>query len=221
MNKSKIILVSFMIASLAIFLLLAILVATNNTILIDKFCFDIFTANRLSFFNWFFVIITFLGETKIIILLCLILLILPNRNKLGVPLIITVICSTLINLLIKLIFQRARPIGYFLADAPLGFAMPTSYSFASGHAQTATVFYFVLTYLLIKNYINKDWLKLLLWGLTISICVLLPVSRVYLGVHFFSDIIAGLMLAVFIISAFVYADSFINFKRFLHKNKPN
>lgn len=219
MNKTKITLISFIIESLSIFLLMAILVFTGTTTVFDKFCFDIFTSNRLPFFNWLFVLITLLGETKIIVATSLVLLALPNRKKLGIPLTIAVVICAIINFLIKIIFRRARPVGYFLENAPLNYAMPTSYSFPSGHSQTATVFYFVLTFLLCKNYIKKDWLKILLWVITLIVCVLLPISRVYLGVHFFSDIVAGKMLAVCIISCFIYANNFIDFGKLLHKNK--
>ena len=221
MKKTKITLRSFIIASLAVFLLISVLVITNTTTGIDKFSFDIFTTNRLPFFNWLFVLITILGETKIIVVACLILLALPNRKNLGLPLVITVVISALLNLLIKAIFQRARPVGYFLENAPLGYTMPSSYSFVSSHAQTATVFYFVLTFLICKNYVKKDWIKILLWSVTLAICVLLPISRVYLGVHFFSDIVAGIMIAVSIISGFIYAHNYIDFNRLLHKNKPS
>ena len=221
MNKTKITLISFIIASLSIFLLISVLVLTNVITNIDKFCFDIFTSNRLSFFNWLFVLITFLGETKIIVLVSIVLVALPNRKKLGIPLVVTIIISAVLNLLIKIIFQRARPVGYFLENAPLGYAMPTGYSFPSGHAQTSTVFYFVLTYLLCKHYVKKDWLKIILWIATLIVCVLIPISRVYLGVHFFSDIVAGIMLAIGIISGFIFANNYIDFNRILHKNKTS
>lgn len=210
-----------MIASFAIFLLFAILVLTNSTAGLDKYCAEIFTNNRLPFFNWFFVLITILGETKIIVLTSVVLLALPNRKKLGIPLVITVAISAALNFVLKIIIQRTRPVGYFLEDAPLGLNMPTSFSFPSGHSQTSTVFYFVLCFLLCKNYIKKDWLKILLWCVTLLLCVLIPISRVYLGVHFFSDIIAGIMLAICITSGFIYANNFISFERLLHKNKPS
>ena len=219
MEKNKIVLLSFIIASLLIFFVVAILVLTDTTANLDKFCFDIFTTNRLRFFNWLFVFATILGETKIIVLASIVLLALPNRKKIGISLVITVVISALINLLIKIIFQRARPVGYFLENAPLGYTMPTSYSFPSGHAQTATVFYFVLTYLLCKHYVKKDWLRILLWCVTLAFCVLIPISRVYLGVHFFSDIVCGIMLAIAITSTFIFAHNYIDFKRILHKNK--
>ena len=219
MNKTKFILITIASESLAILLIFVALILTDSITALDKYCFNVLTANRTNFFNWFFVLITFLGETKVIVLACLILLCLPNRKKVGIPVILAVIASATINFLLKIIFQRQRPEGYFLTDAPLGYPFPSSFSFPSGHSQTGTVFYFALNYFLCKNYYKKPWIEILSWSATVVICLLICISRIYLGVHFFSDVVCGLMIAIAIISVLVLISTSKSKKIILNKNK--
>lgn len=95
----------------------------------------------------------------------------------------------LLNILLKNIFQRVRPV----FDDPL-FIM-TTYSFPSGHAMGSTVFYGALAALVF--WYVPDWrcrlLALIFAGLMIT---LVAFTRVYLGVHYSSDVMAGIVEGV-------------------------
>ena len=188
-----------------IFFVLALLVIFNNNWLIttDNNVASFFANNRQPFFNYLFVIASFVGQTATIAVLCLILLLLPNRKNLGIPVAIITITSALLNFLIKIVVARARPDGYFLTTNVLGYKMPTGYSFPSGHAQTASVFY-ISTAIFTLKYLKKDWQKILLLTLAITLCLVICFARIYLAVHFLSDVLAGLSLGLFVVFAGIF-----------------
>jgi undecaprenyl-diphosphatase len=85
---------------------------------------------------------------------------------------------------LKLLVRRARPDPYF------GTVLPVSYSFPSGHALDSCVIYFALAALL-APYFRRGWERALLFTLAAVLVLLIGVSRVYLGVHWPSDVVGG------------------------------
>ena len=95
----------------------------------------------------------------------------------------------LLNLGIKSIFQRARP----SFEDPL--ITLSSFSFPSGHTSGATLFYGVLTAYLVC--VSRGWgLRVLLAGAGAAMVALVALSRVYLGAHFLSDVLAAMAVSV-------------------------
>ena len=72
--------------------------------------------------------------------------------------------------------------------------IPSSYSFPSGHTLTSIVFYLTLCYLITINL--KDYKRKILLFLITTLIFFVALSRVYLGVHFFSDVIGGFILGI-------------------------
>ena len=199
------------VISLTIFVCLLILVITKNTALqtIDNQIALFWSQRRIRFFDYVFVLISYLGETKLIAVFCVILLLLPNRKNVGLPVSILVAISATVNLIIKITVMRTRPEGYFLIEPTLAYAMPTGYSFPSGHSQTSNLFYFSTFFALMK-YINKQWKKNILAVFVIIFCILICFARVYLCVHFFSDVVAGICLMISILSISIFLDKKTN-----------
>lgn len=95
----------------------------------------------------------------------------------------------LLNRIIKAIVQRPRPDLTHLV-------LETNYSFPSGHAMAITCLYGLFVYYLYHS--NIKYRKLLISG-CILIILLVTLSRVYLGVHYFSDVFGGAMLSLSLI----------------------
>src|ERR1035437_9443199 len=101
---------------------------------------------------------------------------------------VSIYISALLTYLLKLFFNVSRP-----ADAVMQVFGP---SFPSYHAVVATVFFVMLIYIF-DDYFKKFW-KILFNTICISMIFLVAFSRVYLGVHWLSDISFGIFLGCFL-----------------------
>ena len=100
-------------------------------------------------------------------------------------LVLTVPVGMLLNVLLKNIFQRVRPV----FDVPL--LSLTTYSFPSGHAAAATLFYGVLAAWFISRTTSWRWRALIALAAALLVA-LVGLSRIYLGVHYLSDVLAAM-----------------------------
>lgn len=137
-----------------------------------------------------FIWITLLGESWTIIvfiLLTSIFLFLANKKWHILGLWLATIGSEGFTYLAKIIFQRSRPLNSVLLE--------TSASFPSGHATIAVSFYGFIVYLLIKKMKKKRY-RILTTLSGIILALLIGFSRLYLGVHYTSDIWAGYLVGL-------------------------
>jgi len=132
--------------------------------------------------------ITNLGGATFLIILTAFLAIIIKNKKISIAIIINLLVVTLLNQLIKNILQRPRPIEYRLIEE-------SGYSFPSGHSMISMAFYGFLIYLIYKNVQNKyiKWTSIILLSMLI---ILIGTSRIYLGVHYTSDVLAGFLIAI-------------------------
>lgn len=110
-----------------------------------------------------------------------------NKKK-GLYLLIDIGIVMLLNFIFKNIFMRARPVG-------INIILEKGYSFPSGHSMIAVAAYGLIIYYLYHSH-YKTRTKFNFIILSIMMMLLIPISRVYLGVHYFSDIIAGACLSI-------------------------
>ena len=100
-------------------------------------------------------------------------------------LVLTVPVGMLLNVLLKNIFQRVRPV----FDVPL--LTLNTYSFPSGHAAGATLFYGILAAWFIGRATSWRW-RVFIALLAALMVALVGLSRIYLGVHYLSDVLAAM-----------------------------
>ncbi|MEO7264222.1 MAG: phosphatase PAP2 family protein [Ferruginibacter sp.] len=135
-------------------------------------------------------VITFFGSQYFLLpanILLVIIVFLKEKNKwTAVKIAAIAISSTAIMFLLKSILQRQRP------EVPL-VVKAHGYSFPSGHTFTSLCFFGMLIYIVYKK-INNSILKWMLNGLMILLVLLIGFSRIYLKLHYASDVIAGLCL---------------------------
>jgi len=146
---------------------------------------------------------TMLGSTAFLIAMSVgvfLIFFLKSRRRAAALFAATMAGSVILNFALKLIFHRVRPVPFF--DTPL----PSSYSFPSGHSLFSVCFYGVLAWLITARIRNRS-AQILIWSLTVSLVLLIGLSRIYLGVHYPSDVIAGYAAAFFWGSSVVLVDS--------------
>jgi undecaprenyl-diphosphatase len=130
---------------------------------------------------------TYIGTIRFIAILSIFVLlflvaVLKHRMEVLIYL-AAVFCTPILNRLLKLYFQRERPDLYRLID--IG-----GYSFPSGHAMNAFSFYGILVFL-IWRHIPSRWGRSAVILIGSFMIAAIGLSRIYLGVHYPSDIIGG------------------------------
>ena len=131
--------------------------------------------------------ITRLGDAGMIwILLCIVLLLMPKTRKSGMVLLAALLADLLIcNVILKPTIQRIRPFDV-ITDIELLVKRPLDYSFPSGH--TAASFTSVMALYLAGE--KKLWIPALV------LAVLIAFSRLYLYVHYPTDVLGGMIIGV-------------------------
>ena len=188
-NKNLI--VQIVISSIALlgFLAFMILALCDYNFKIDNF--NIFVANnRNGFWTSFFKVFTHLGSFYTLAILTLVGVILiwfikkDKRTSTFYAITFMVVCVA--NFIVKRIVKRIRP-------EHLMIIKETGFSFPSGHAMMTFAFFFLVAHFVWVMVKNKS-LKISLVVLCAGVIGLVSFSRIYLGVHYLSDILAGWLL---------------------------
>ncbi len=173
------------IAGLAFFLIALILLLSGHASLIDDPIRHWFYALRRDGLNEFVSHFTLLGNWQVIVALCIAFLVIPKtRIGIGVPLAAGSLIIVITNKILKHIVQRPRPDDILFLVPEDGFSFPSGHSISSMFAY-GILLYFVLTK--IKSTALKTALAILLTVLTFGI----GLSRIFIGVHFPTDVLAG------------------------------
>ena len=154
----------------------------------DSVVYNFLVNNRNEVLNNFFKIITQFGSALVLIIITILCVIFIRDKKYKILVPANLVTIAIINIVLKNFFLRPRPNELRLIEE-------TGYSFPSGHAMASTAFYGLLIYIeheKIENKILRNTICIML-GLLI---LLISVSRIYVGVHYTSDVIAGTCFSI-------------------------
>lgn len=145
-------------------------------------------------------------EVIIVSLVSLCILLFLFRERILAALFVGgVALSVFLSTYLKILLLRVRPTSEIFSITQGGYAFP------SGHSILAVMFYGFLGYILVHS-AHKQWEKVLITFSTVIVIFLIGLSRIYLGVHWASDVIGGWLIGsiILIILIFVF--------RHFHKN---
>jgi undecaprenyl-diphosphatase len=129
---------------------------------------------------------SFIGSVAVVTTLCALAIaafLYFRQSRMAALLAITMVGMAVLDITLKLAFHRPRPVAYFGTS-------PSSFSFPSGHALGAFCFYGVLTAILAARAKERK-AKWCIWAGAALLIGMIGFSRIYLGVHYPSDVIAG------------------------------
>lgn len=195
----------YIIMLICIIILYAIIedLFNKETIFIDLFIYKLIVLSmRNDVLTIIFKIITNLGGAYCLIIIAILCAIFIKNKKIAFAIPINLILSTMLNLGLKNIVERPRPIGYRLIDE-------TGYSFPSGHSMISAAFYGLIIYFIWKNVKNTK-LKYISCILLSLLILFIGISRIYLGVHYASDVIGGFTISIAYLIIFTITFKAIN-----------
>ena len=195
----------YIILLICIIILYAIIedLFSKETIFIDLFIYKLIVLSmRNDVLTIIFKIITNLGGAYCLIIIAILCAIFIKNKKIAFAIPINLILSTILNLGLKNIVERPRPIGYRLIDE-------TGYSFPSGHSMISAAFYGLIIYFIWKNVKNTK-LKYISCILLSLLILFIGISRIYLGVHYASDVIGGFTISIAYLIIFTITFKAIN-----------
>lgn len=146
-------------------------------------------------------LITTLASSKYLAFMCVLFLIFIPNKKFCIILIIHLILTSLLIGIIKHIFKRERPNIHPLVKEK-------GYSYPSGHTFSSVSFYGFIIFLFLISDIVLSF-KILAVVFFVSLILQIGYSRIYLGVHYFSDVVGGLLIGSSYTLLYVYFIHFI------------
>lgn len=142
-------------------------------------------------------LITTLGSTIVIVAGILsIAVICWNNKKIFLTFLSANLIGVILNNLIKIIVRRPRPTQTLVMTAE------KSYSFPSGHSMMSMIFYGLIIYYIMKYMKNKK-LRNILVPLLSAVIFFIGISRIYLGVHYATDVLAGWIIGLVYLVIFI------------------
>ena len=113
-------------------------------------------------------------------------------TALGLRVGLILLFSTWLNDVFKILFNDPRP--YWISTDVKAYANESSFGVPSGHSQTAVAVWGMIAY-----YVNRRWV----WVACVAVMILIGFSRMYLGVHFPSDVLIGWLIGVILLLCFI------------------
>lgn len=172
--------------SFIIFIILSIFVMSGKDLYLDSIIYKYIARYISEDLTTLISCLTCIGGATVVIIVTIITIL--KNKKFGFFLALNLVIITLLQLILKAIFARERPVDISLIDE-------YGYSFPSGHSLTSMAIYGFIIYMI---YISKLSKKSKIFLITIFSILIFIVgfSRIYLGVHFFTDVIGGFTFSI-------------------------
>ena len=162
---------------------------------LDERLFTFFSEIRSDFWMKILDVITFAGKWEIIVPISFLIAFLwfcKKQYPEALVLLFTMCANSAFVHFAKNFVERPRP--------PFLYHYELTFSYPSGHAATAMAFYGILAYILIKR-ARCAWVKIILPICAVAIIAIIGYTRIYLGVHFASDVLGGYLAGLIWLSA--------------------
>ena len=182
--------------SLVLFIIVAKTALVDDLVFYDKVAQDIVNSVRCDALTVIMKLFSFACSVEVLLFICVLTFILGKDKKKASLISINLIINYLLNTLAKYIVQRPRP------DEVLRLIEEHGYSFPSGHSMVSMAFYGYIVYLIYKHVDNKPK-KYIAYFSLLFLIAMIGISRIYLGVHYASDVLAGFLLSVAYLMLFV------------------
>src|SRR5688572_26405371 len=192
----------FCLAGVIAFGLLADEMGEGDTARFDAFVRDGVNSFATSMLTQLAILLSFIGDWPFLTILGLAIfgfLLYVKWKREAVIFLITNIGELTLNLSLKLLYQRERP------EALFEYAVPNSYSFPSGHALGSFCFLGILAWLFAAN-VKSTMGKIEIYVSAALLVLFIGLSRIYLGVHYPSDVLAGYVVAFVWTLTVIFAD---------------
>jgi undecaprenyl-diphosphatase len=199
------------LVSLVGFIAMSLLVRANSIVRFDGYIISFIQGTESAWLTTVMKFFTYIGTIRFIAVLSIFVLffllrVLKYRLEILIYLAV-VFCTPILNRLLKLYFERTRPDLHRLIE--IG-----GYSFPSGHAMNAFSFYSILAFLLWRHVPAKSGRVAVILISSFMIAAI-GTSRIYLGVHYPSDVIAGYLASGFWVSTVIWV-----FQRYQERHFP-
>ena len=189
---------------LLLFVIILFFVLNKQAALIDNYVFKTFIEKyRSDNLTILMLIISRSCSPEVLLSICVLAFIFMKNKRIPTLISVNLILVFILNTLVKIIVQRPRPIFKLITEV--------GYSFPSAHSIVVTAFYGYIMYIVYKHEKIKSK-KILYMSLLALLMLLTGLSRMYLGVHYCSDVIAGFCLSVFYLIIYItYAPQIYNY----------
>ena len=215
MNLKNYLVIAFIISVVSIigFSLISLLISDQKIIQFDRTIIDSVQGLETPSLTMIMKILTFIGSAPFVIVLSLCLLlflykVLHHRLEL-ILFTAAILGSAILNGILKNIFHRVRPDLHRLIDI-------AGYSYPSGHAMNAFTVYSIISFLLWRH-ISSRWGRIILIIVSMVMILAIGISRIYLGVHYPSDIIGGYFASGFWVTTAILFFQYYQEKRYNKK----
>lgn len=181
---------ALLLVSLAVFILIAIGEVTGSFLNMNQAIMNYIQSFENKTMTTIMIFISDISEWFVYIPIAFILILIPKtRFTYGLPSMCTLVATSGVNYILKDIFAEQRPHFHRLIAE-------SGYGFPSAHAMVGTAFIGICTYIFLTSD-NKISLKIFASLVSISTLLIVGLSRIYLGVHFPTDVLGGYMSGTF------------------------